>query len=71
MSVWEYANPVRFNRTAALLLPWVAGLAALCLGVGLVWGFFLTPDDFRQGSTVKIIFLHVPSAMMAINVWIM
>ena len=36
---------------------------------GLVWGFFFTPDDFRQGSTVKIIYLHVPSAMMAINAW--
>jgi heme exporter protein C len=40
-----------------------------CLAVGLVWGFFFTPDDFRQGSTVKIIYLHVPAAMMAINVW--
>jgi heme exporter protein C len=41
------------------------------LVVGLVWGFFFTPDDFRQGSTVKIIFLHVPAALMAINAWIM
>jgi heme exporter protein C len=39
--------------------------------VSLVWGFFFTPDDFRQGSTVKIVFVHVPSAMMAINAWIM
>ncbi len=46
-------------------------LAALCLGAGLTWGFFLAPDDFRQGSTVRIIYLHVPSAMMAINAWVM
>jgi heme exporter protein C len=46
-------------------------LAALCLGLGLVWGFFFTPNDFRQGSTVKIIYLHVPAAMMAINAWAM
>jgi heme exporter protein C len=39
--------------------------------VGLIWGFFFTPDDFRQGSTVKIIYLHVPSALMAINCWLM
>ena len=38
---------------------------------GLIWGFFLTPDDYRQGSTVKIIFIHVPSAMIAINAWAM
>jgi len=54
-----------------MVLPWVAGLATACLAVGLIWGFFFTPDDFRQGSTVKIIYLHVPSAMMAINIWVM
>jgi heme exporter protein C len=53
------------------LSPWLFGLAGLCLVTGLVWGFFFTPDDFRQGSTVKIIYLHVPSAMMAINAWVM
>jgi heme exporter protein C len=58
-------------QTSAGLLPWLAGLSALCLTVGLIWGFFFTPDDFRQGSTVKIIYLHVPAAMMAINAWIM
>ena len=46
-------------------------LSGLALFVGLVWGFFFTPDDFRQGSTVKIIYLHVPTAMMAINAWAM
>jgi heme exporter protein C len=71
MSIWEYANPKRFMQTSAVLLPWVAGLTAVCLLVGLVWGFFFTPDDYRQGSTVKIIYLHVPSAMMAINAWVM
>jgi heme exporter protein C len=71
MSLWEYANPKKFMEVSARLLPWVSGLAALCLGAGLIWGFFFTPDDFRQGSTVKIIYLHVPSAMMAINAWVM
>ena len=70
MSIWEYANPVKFMRTSALLLPWVAIGAALALAVGLVWGF-LTPQDYKQGATVKIIFLHVPAAMMAINIWVM
>ena len=58
-------------QTSAGLLPWLAGLSALCLTVGVIWGFFFTPDDFRQGSTVKIIYLHVPAAMMAIHAWIM
>lgn len=71
MSLWEYANPKKFMDWTAPVLPWVAGLSAVCLAVGLIWGFFFTPDDFRQGSTVKIIYLHVPSALMAINAWLM
>ncbi len=71
MSLWEYANPVKFMALSGRILPWAAWTSGLCLVVGLVWGFFFTPDDFRQGSTVKIIYLHVPSALMAINVWMM
>lgn len=71
MSLWEYANPKKFMDWTAPVLPWVAGAATLCLSIGLIWGFFFTPDDFRQGSTVKIIYLHVPSAFMAINAWMM
>lgn len=71
MSLWEYANPVKFLGLSERILPWLWGLAAACLCVGLIWGFFFTPDDFRQGSTVKIIYLHVPAALMAINAWFM
>ncbi|HCW86402.1 MAG: heme ABC transporter permease [Planktotalea sp.] len=71
MSLWEYANPVKFMALSGRILPWTAWLSGISLVIGLVWGFFYTPDDFRQGSTVKIIYLHVPSALMAINVWMM
>ena len=70
-ALWEYANPVKFSRTVSLVLPWVSVLALISMVIGLIWGFFFTPDDYRQGSTVKIIFLHVPSAMMAISAWFM
>lgn len=71
MSIWEYANPRTFMQTSGRLLPWVVGLCVVTLAGGLVWGFFFTPDDYRQGSTVKIIYLHVPAALMAINAWAM
>lgn len=71
MSLWEYANPVKFLALSAKVQPFAWALAAIGIGVGLIWGFFGTPDDFRQGSTVKIIYLHVPSAWIAINAWIM
>ncbi|PRX37895.1 heme exporter protein C [Meinhardsimonia xiamenensis] len=70
-SIWEYANPRKFLATTDVVLPWVTALAAITLVAGLIWGFFFTPDDYKQGSTVKIIYLHVPSALMAINAWLM
>ena len=70
-ALWEYANPVKFMRTTERMLPFFWISSAACLVVGLVWGFFFTPEDYRQGSTVKIIYLHVPSALMAINCWMM
>ncbi len=71
MSLWEYANPVKFLRLSERVLPVLWILAISSVVVGLVWGFFLTPDDYRQGSTVKIIYIHVPAALMAINAWFM
>lgn len=71
MSLWEYANPVRFLALSARVLPALWVLAGIGVIGGLAWGFFGTPDDARQGSTVKILFLHVPAAMMAINAWFM
>ncbi len=71
MSLWEYANPKKFMQTSAIALPWVMGAALILICAGLFWGFFLTPDDYKQGATVKIIYLHVPAAMLAINAWFM
>lgn len=70
-SIWEFANPRRFMAFTDRWMPITGWLAALTLAVGLIWGFFFTPDDFRMGSTVKIFYIHVPSAMMAINIWVM
>ncbi|MEM1073456.1 MAG: heme ABC transporter permease [Pseudomonadota bacterium] len=70
-AIWSYANPVKFLALSERVLPVLWWLSGFCLVTGLVWGFFFTPDDFRQGSTVKIIFLHVPAALMAINAWFM
>ena len=67
--MWRYANPAEFMRiTRHLLMPvWV--LTGVVLGPGLVWSLFFTPDDYQQGSTVKILFIHVPAALLAINTY--
>ena len=69
MSFWKYTNPNKFMAISEKLLPVFSILTVLLISIGLIWGFFFTPDDFRMGSTVKIIYLHVPSALIAINTW--
>jgi heme exporter protein C len=71
MSLWRYANPSEFMRVSGPALPVLWWLTGLTLGAGLLWGFFLTPDDYQQGASVKILFIHVPAALMAINAWLM
>ncbi len=68
MTLTELANPTRFLSLAGRLLPWLAGLTALLLGLGLVQAM-LAPDDYQQGATVKIMFVHVPNAWLAMFVW--
>jgi heme exporter protein C len=71
MSLWEYANPRRFMDVTDRVVPWISAAAAATLAVGLTWGVFFTGDDYRMGASVKILYLHVPAAMMAINAWVM
>ena len=71
MSLWRYANPAEFMRVSGPVLPVLWAAAGLCLLAGLGWGLLFTPDDYQQGSTVKILFVHVPAALMAINAWLM
>ena len=69
MSIWRYANPAEFMRlTGRLLMPLWAS-AALLMAIGLSWALFATPDAEKFGSTVKILFIHVPAAMLAINTY--
>lgn len=69
MSIWEFANPVRFMRLTGKVLPWITVLAVGLLASGIIWGFFFTPEAENFGSTVKIIYIHVPAATLAINAW--
>jgi heme exporter protein C len=59
------ANPTRFMELSGMLLPWVAGVAATLIAYGLYLVFFVAPPDYQQGETVKIMYIHVPSAWLA------
>jgi len=69
--LWEWANPVKFMWFSGLVLPYLVGLTALVMATGMIWGFFFTPEAENFGSSVKILFVHVPSAFMAISAWFM
>jgi len=62
----DLANPVRFERIARIVFPMMAGLAALCFGAGLYFGLFNSPPDYQQGDSVRIMYVHVPAAWMAL-----
>ena len=59
------ANPTRFLNLADGLVPWLAALTAILLGAGLYLAFFVAPPDYQQGETVRIMFVHVPAAWLA------
>src|SRR5229473_6443579 len=66
----RFANPARFMRVSGAVLPWLGGAAAGLLALGLVWSLLLAPPDYQQGESVRIMFVHVPSAWMALSVYL-
>ena len=65
----RFANPTRFLRLAAAILPWSAGVTVLTLGAGFVLALLVSPPDYQQGEAVRIMYVHVPAAWMAMFVY--
>ncbi|MEI8275689.1 MAG: heme ABC transporter permease [Hyphomicrobiales bacterium] len=68
MAVIDLANPTRFLTLVDRVLPWLAGVTALVFAYGL-YRVLGAPDDYQQGATVKIMFLHVPAAWLGMMGW--
>jgi heme exporter protein C len=66
----RFANPARFMRFSARLLPWCAWSCLLVLAVGLYLALVAAPPDYQQGEAVRIMYVHVPAAWMALNVYL-
>jgi len=60
----DIANPTRFVALADRVVPWLAGLTAIVLAAGL-WMAFSAPADYQQGTTVRIMYIHVPFAWLS------
>ncbi len=68
MTLSELANPSRFLSLANRAIPWLGGVTVVVFAFGLDLAMG-APDDYQQGATVKIMFLHVPSAWLGMLGW--
>jgi heme exporter protein C len=65
-----YANPETSFKFCSRLLPWLWGGAFISLAVGLVWALAFAPADYQQGDSFRIFYLHVPSAMLSMGIYL-
>jgi len=70
MAEWTWfhrlGSPRWFYEKTTIWLPWLAGITALLLIVGLGWGLGFAPLDAKQGNSFRIIYIHVPAAFLAL-----
>ncbi len=59
------ANPTRFMELSGKLLPWFVSTSAVVIAYAMYLVFFVAPPDYQQGETVKIMYIHVPAAWLA------
>jgi heme exporter protein C len=64
-----FANPARFLRLARWLTPLLLVGGVAIAGAALLWGLFAVPPDRLMGDTVRILFIHVPSAWLGMAGW--
>src|SRR6202795_3496166 len=69
MAIADLANPTLFLKFANRTIPWLGGLTVLVFAYGIDQAM-LAPDDYQQGATVKIMFIHVPSAWLGMFGWV-
>lgn len=65
-----FANPARFLKIARPLTAWLGWTGAALIAVALAGGLTLTPPDFLQGESVRIMYVHVPSAWLGMGGWV-
>src|SRR6202165_5631582 len=68
MALIDLANPTRFLRFAHRAHPWLMEITAAVFVIGLFFTYG-APDDYQQGATVKIMFIHVPAAWLGMFAW--
>ncbi|MCW4149669.1 heme ABC transporter permease [Halomonas sp. 18H] len=72
--MWAYlhklASPQGFYALSVRLSPWCWGLALTLMVVGTIWGLGFAPADYQQGNSFRIIYVHVPAALLAQSIYV-
>lgn len=73
--MWSFlhklASPKWFYEITGILLPWLGVLSLILLCSGAVWGLLFVPADYVQGNVYRIIYIHVPSSILAQSSYMM
>ena len=64
-----FANPARFLRFARPATSWSLAIGLVLVSAGVLGGLFITPPDYLQGETVRILYIHVPAAWLGMAGW--
>ncbi|GGE30670.1 heme exporter protein C [Halopseudomonas oceani] len=67
----KLGSPKWFYEISGKLMPWIAVFSLLALIVGSVWGLVFAPEDYQQGNSFRIIYIHVPAAILAQSCYMM
>ena len=65
----EMGSPPLFYKWSTKTLPWLFISAILILGIGLSWGLLFAPTDYKQGDVYRILYIHVPSAILGQSIF--
>lgn len=68
---FQLASPRWCYDFTGKLIPWFAVIGGLLLAVGIVWGLLFAPSDYQQGNSFRIIYLHVPAAILAQSLYML
>lgn len=65
-----YANPENAYKLTGKLTPWFGYSAFVLLSIGIVWALLFAPADYQQGNSFRIFYLHVPTAILSLSVFV-
>src|SRR5580700_7386912 len=66
----RFANPGKFMRFSARLMPWLGVAALASFAAGIYLALYASPPDYQQGETVRIMYVHVPAAWMGLMIYV-